>query len=201
MADKHSETKQPSVSEQSTTPVNERPLIADLAQRLRGLRLGRRIRRLRILDLIIIGVIVAAAIGGLLFLGRQTVLSRESASARVVTDEVVANIARQNTAAIRSLGTKQFQSEFDKADLTKQLRQFAVLYGKVTPAVDGRLITNNSKRQYVAITYRYDLLKVPFYVRVDVTKPAGGKQWQVQAISTGVPGSSDNTSSPNTQSI
>ena len=200
MTEPHSETKQLNVAER---PADERSIIADLAQRLRGLHLGRRVRRLRIPDLIVIGVIVAAAIGGGLFLARQTALNRESADARNFTDQVIANIAHQDTAAIRRQGTKQFQSEFDKADLTKQLRQFAVLYGNVKPAVDGRLITNNSQRQYAAITYRYDLLKVPFYLRVDVVKPAGSKQWQVQAISTGVPPAPDDSTdqTTNTQSV
>lgn len=199
MTDTHSAAKQTDVLKQPTSAVDERPRIADLAQRVRNLHL---IRRLRIADLIVIGVIVVAIIAGLLFLARQTALNRESADARSLTDQVVANIAHQDTAAIRAQGTKDFQSQFDKADLTKQLRQFAVLYGKVKPAVDGRVISNSSKRQYVAITYRYDLLKVPFYLRVDVTKPAGSKQWQVQAISTGVPPAPDDGSGQtSTQSV
>lgn len=199
MTEIQSEAKQPRVLGRTAGRADERPMITDLAQRVRNLHL---VRRLRIADLIVIGVVVVAIIAGLLFLARQTALSREAANARAVTDQVVADIAKQDTAAIRRHGTKDFQSQFDKADLTKQLRQFAVLYSKVKPAVDGRVITNNSKRQYVAITYRYDLLKVPFYLRVDVTKPAGSKQWQVQAISTGVPPAPDDgTDQTSTQSI
>ncbi len=163
--------------------------LADLA------RLSRRfVRRLRPLDLLIIGVFVAALIGGAMFLLHQTVLNREYVAAKAVTDQVVNSIAAQDTATIRRLGTKQFQSDFDKANLNSQLRQFAAVYKDAKPVVDGRLITNNSKRQYLAITYRYDLLKVPFYVRVDVVKPAGSSQWQVQAIGTGHPSAPDDGS-------
>jgi hypothetical protein len=57
------------------------------------------------------------------------------------------------------------------------------MYGDTTPTIDRQIVANNDRGQHVAIIYKYNKLKVPFYVRIDVTKAPNNDKWQLQALS------------------
>jgi hypothetical protein len=154
---------------------NEKPRILDAAKKA---------RKLHPLDIIALAVLaIVIVIIAAIFIG-HTVKNHEIGSAEVVSHKVVASIASQNTARIRSLGSKDFQASFDKVNLSSQLKNFAAIYSKVTPAVDSTSVINSNRQQYVTVVYRYDLLKIPFYIQVNVTKPKGSTTWYVTSIST-----------------
>lgn len=146
--------------------------------------------RVRWTDVVIFGVIVIVIIGMAVFIVNKLSLKHEVSQARVVTDKVVADMAKQNTAAIRSLGNKQFQTDHTAAELDSALTfktsppiKFSELYGDTKPTVDQQIVANNARGKHVVIIYRYDKLKIPFFVRVDTIQTPGSNAWQLQALS------------------
>jgi hypothetical protein len=141
-------------------------------------------------DVAIFGVIIIiiAVLGSTII--HKLNLKHEVAGAKPVADKVVNAMATQNTAAILALGDKKFQADHTATELGSHLTfqtsppiTFAAMYGDSKPAVDGEIVSNDSKAQHVVVIYRYDKLKVPFYVRVDTIKPANSQKWYLQALS------------------
>ena len=140
---------------------------------------------------VLIFVIIAGVIVGLTsFIVHRLSLKHEVSDAKVVSDKTLAAMAKQNTAAIHALGDKSFQAHHTASELDDALTfkttppiKFSEMYGKAKPVVDIQSVANNAKGQHVATIYRYDDLKVPFYVRIDTIKPPQAKQWYLQALS------------------
>lgn len=156
-------------------------------------------RKIRISDIIVFAIIIIVVISLVVFIFGRLNLKHEVAQAKVVSGKVVAALAKQDTKTIRALGDKQFQAKNSAASLNTALTfhdqnstaiKFADLYGDATPTVDRQIVANNSRGKHVAIIYRYNKLKVPFYVRVDVGQDPGSSTWTLQALSA----SSDETS-------
>lgn len=158
-------------------------------------------RRLKVrpTDVIVFAIIIAIIASLSVFIINRLSLKHEVSQARNVADKVVADLAKQDTTGIRALGDKSFQAKNSAASLSTALTfhdqngtaiKFADLYGDATPTVDQQIVANNSRGQHVAIIYRYDKLKVPFYVRVDISQAPGATAWTLQGLSA----SSDETS-------
>ncbi|HSX30775.1 MAG TPA: hypothetical protein VLE99_02560 [Candidatus Saccharimonadales bacterium] len=146
--------------------------------------------RLKVTDLVVIAGTVLVCAGLVLFMLHRLALKHEVADAKVVANQVVANMAQQNTNAIRKLGDKKFQADHTAAELDSDLTfktsppiSFATLYGTAKPTIDVQIVANNDRGQHVVIIYRYDTLKAPFFVRIDTIKPPHDSQWHLQALS------------------
>jgi len=147
-------------------------------------------RKLKISDIVIFTVLAVVIILLTVTLVSKLNLKHEVAQAKVVADKVVHDMSKQNTAGIRALGDKKFQADHTAAELSTALTfkttppiTFSQLYGDSKPTVDRQIVANNSRGQHVAIVYRYDKLKVPFFVRIDTIKAPGTAQWHLQALS------------------
>jgi len=180
---------------------HERSRLADIIRKLRGMHT---------LDILALCVLAALFIGaGAVWLHHQA-LNHELASAQEVTDQVIAAMAKQDTAAVVKLGTKQFQQQNTAKSLSDHLTAtdtdgtkitFAQLYGDVKPHIDQRIVKNSAAGQYVAVEYKYTKLKVAFYVRVDVLKTPGAKAWHLTALNTTQDETTDSAQPASTQSI
>jgi hypothetical protein len=151
-------------------------------------------RRLAVrpLDVIVIAVITIVVIALVIFIIGRLSLKHEVSQAKTVSDKVIAALATQNTGTIRSLGDKKFQAKNSAASLSSALTfhpenskpiTFAQMYGDSTPTVDRQIVANNKTGQHVAIIYRYDKLKVPFFVRIETAKMLGSNIWTLQSLS------------------
>lgn len=147
-------------------------------------------RKLKISDIIVFAVLAVVIIVLIMTILSKLSLKHEVTQAQVVSDKVISYMAKQNTTAIRTLGDKNFQSDHTASELSTALTfkttppiTFAALYGDAKPTVDQKIVTNNTRGQHVVIIYRYDKLKVPFFVRIDTIKAPGDSQWHLQALS------------------
>lgn len=147
-------------------------------------------RKLKISDIVIFAVLTGVIILLAVTLIGKLNLKHEVAQAKTVADKVVSDMAKQNTAGIRALGDKKFQADHTATELSTALTfkttppiTFAAMYGDSKPTVAERIVANNSRGQHVVIIYRYDKLKVPFFVRIDTIKTPGAGAWHLQALS------------------
>jgi len=155
--------------------------------------------RVRPFDIIAFTIIIIVIVSMSVFIVNRLRLkhnveavNREAASAKVVTSKVIDDLAKQDTAAIRALGDQSFQAKNSAESLDAALTfhpensspiKFSELYGDSKPTVDQQIVANNTRGQHVALIYKYDKLKVPFYVRVDVSKTPNSDTWTLQALS------------------
>ena len=144
-----------------------------------------------IVAIVVVGIIIVVLSWTII---SKLSLKHEVTQAKVVTSQVVAALAKQDTKTIRSLGDKSFQAKNSAASLNDHLTAtaqdgtkvtFAQLYSDAKPSIDSQVVANNSTGQHVAITYRYDKLKAPFYVRIEVAKTTGSTKWTLQSLSAG----------------
>ena len=156
---------------------------------LEGVKKPRRKLGIKPKDIIIFLVIVAVIVGLTMVLLNKLQLKRDVAGAKIITDQVIADIPKHNGAAVRKLGNAKFQSTHTDATL---LRQFAALdlvtVGK--PVLVDQIRSAGSKGTTVFMVYRYPphLANQPFYISVAVTKKAG-TGWLLTNLS----GSADET--------
>lgn len=155
--------------------------------------------KVRPTDIIIFAVIIVVVVSLSVFIVKRLTLKHEVAGAETVSSKVIADLSKQDTAGIRALGDKSFQTKNSAKSLDTALTfhdqdgtaiKFSDMYGDTTPTVDKQIVANNSRGKHVAIIYRYNKLKVPFYVRVDVLQAPNSSKWTLQGLSA----SSDETS-------
>jgi len=149
-------------------------------------------RILKISDMIILGILLIVSVVLVVTIVNRLNLKHEVNAAKATTDKVVAALAKQDTKTIRSYGDKSFQAKNTAETLNAHLTfrpegsdpiTFGAMYGDSKPTVSRQIVANTSTGQHVAIIYEYSKLKVPFYVRVDVTKAPNSDKWQLQALS------------------
>jgi hypothetical protein len=143
---------------------------------------------------IIIAMIVTVLvllIGGItIAVGRHQLVKNQEAAAKVVADKVIADMGKQDTAAILKLSDSKFQKQYTAKELSDKLTfnyqanplKFGEVYGNYKPKVNRSIVANNSAGQHTGFIYVYDKLKVPFYVRLDLTKAPGSDQWKLNAL-------------------
>jgi len=153
---------------------------------------AKRRRKVRVTDVIFFAIIAVVIISLSVFIANRLKLKHEVSDAKVVANQVIADLAKQDTAGIRSLGDKQFQAKNSAASLNAHLTAtdvngtkitFAQLYGGTTPTIVQQIVANNSRGQHVTLIYEYNALKAPFFVRVDTAKAPGSDKWTLQAFS------------------
>jgi hypothetical protein len=156
---------------------------------LETIKTPKRPLRLRWSDVAIFAVMIAGATGASIYLISHTHKDHEISAAEQLSTQVVTALSKQNTTALRSLGDKTFQASNSASSLDNQLRfkttppiTFAAMYGDTKPTVDLHVVLNNARGQHVVFIYRYDKLKVPFYVRIDTIKPPHDAHWHLQAL-------------------
>lgn len=152
----------------------------------------RRRPKLKITDIIIFSIILIVIVVLSVTIISKLQLKHEVSQAKAVSDKVIAAMSKQDTAAIRSLGDKKFQAKNSAASLNSALTfrpadsepiTFSNLYGDSKPSVADQIVANNSTGKHVAIIYRYDKLKVPFFVRVETAESKGATNWTLQSLS------------------
>ncbi len=143
-------------------------------------------------ELAFLAVIIIASAALALHLVSTTHTNQEIHDAKQLGGQVVTALAKQNTAKLRSLGDKDFQTNNTASKLDSELTfkttppiTFGAMYGDTKPTIDIHMALNNVRGQHVVFIYRYDKLKVPFYVRVDTIKPPHSTHWYLQALSAG----------------
>jgi hypothetical protein len=118
-------------------------------------------------------------------------LKHEVSQGTTLSDKAVSAMEKQDTTSLRALGTKQFQADNTAVELSTKLTfqadkpiTFAQMYGKDGKrSIDQQTAVNNSRGQHVVVIYRYSKLKVPFFVRIDTTKPPASDKWYLQSFS------------------
>lgn len=145
--------------------------------------------RVRWTDIAIFAAIIAVATGLSIYGLDRASKKREITAARQLSTQVVAALAKQNTAKLLALGDKNFQKTNTASKLSDQLTfkttppiTFAAMYGDSKPVIDTHMLLNNARGQHVVFVYRYDKLKVPLYVRIDTIKPPHDNRWHLQAL-------------------
>jgi hypothetical protein len=116
--------------------------------------------------------------------------NHEVSQGTALSNKVVSSMEKQDTAALRALGTKQFQAIHTAAELYDKLTfkttppiTFAQLYGKNGKrSIVSQTVVNNSNGKHVIVLYRYDKLKVPMYVRIIALEPNGSSHWYLQQL-------------------
>lgn len=138
----------------------------------------------------IVVTVIIVALGWTIY--SKLSLKHEVNEAKVVTSKVIAALATQDTEAIRKLGDKSFQDKNSADSLNKNLTAtaedgspvtFSELYGETDPTIHRQRVANNAAGQNVNIIYKYDSLKIPFYVSIDVNKAPRETQWKLQSLS------------------
>lgn len=145
---------------------------------------ARRRFKLKISDLIIFGVLIVAIIGLSYFIITKLQLKHDVQSARVISDKVVADIAKRDGAAARKLGNAKFQSTYSDATLTSQFKAIE-LVTRARPSVAGQTVSHGKSGKTVLILYKYPakLANTPYYVQVSVSEQSG--KWALTNISGG----------------
>lgn len=129
---------------------------------------------------IIIFTVVLAVIAVLAFtLISKLSLRHDVASAKVVASKTISDLQKRDGAAARTLGDKDFQSKNSSADLTALFKKIERATLK-QPSVDRQTYYKDKQGKIVFFIYRYDTLKVPFFVRVGVSQENG--TWLLSSI-------------------
>ena len=104
---------------------------------------------------------------------------KEVAGARVVSDKAILALQARSGAAARKLGTKTFQSTYTDKQLTDQFKAIEAATG-APPKLEIHMVRNSESSDNVYFIYKYDRLKVPYYVRTLVIKQSN--TWQLSNI-------------------
>ena len=140
-------------------------------------------RKIHPMDVIGFSVVAVVIVVLSITLNSKLNLKHEVANAQVPADKVAHDIAVNNVADARKLANKGFLADpSNTASMSKFFKSMSEIYSKTTPTVAAKIVGNNATGQNVAFVYEYDRLKLPYYVRIDVVKPAGSSTWQLRAI-------------------
>jgi hypothetical protein len=146
----------------------------------------KRTRRLKIKisDLVVFAVLIAAIIGLSYFIITKVQLKRDVTSARHISDQVITDIQKRDGAAARRLGNAKFQSTYSDSTLTSQFKAIELVTGS-KPTIAGQTVGNGKSGKTVLILYKYPakLASTPYYVQVAVTQQSG--KWLLTNISGG----------------
>lgn len=152
------------------------------ARKLPGLaKMRLRVRPIDIVAFIVFTIVVILLATTLI--GKLS-LKSEVASAKPTADRVIFDIAKQDATDAHSLANKKFQSQYSVAELQAHFKPISEIYAKTPPVVVMQNVSDNSKAQNAAFIYEYTRLKVPFYIRVDVSKVHGSSTWQLVGLTT-----------------
>lgn len=149
-------------------------------------------KKIKLFDIVALAlVVIVIVVLAMTLIGKLT-LKHEVSQAKAVSDKVVLALAKQDTTAIRSLGDASFQKKNSASSLNTALTfqptdstsavTFGNLYGDSKPTIAHEIVGNNSRGKHVAMIYRYDKFKVPFFVRVNVGT-SGNSSWALQGLS------------------
>jgi len=139
----------------------------------------RRSRRLKASDIIIFGVILVVIVVLVATIIGRLSLKHEVSAAQAVSDKVISRIAHDDAAGVRALADQKFQHDHSATELAPLLKPISQIYGQTTPTIDQQIVANTKKAQNVVFVYKYNRLKLPFYVRVTISKPKGNNAWQL----------------------
>jgi hypothetical protein len=131
-----------------------------------------------IISLLVVAVLIAAS---LITLHKIDVAhqQKEVAGARAVSDKAILAVQARNGAAARKLGTKSFQSTYTDKQLTDQFKAIEVATS-APPKLEIHMVRNSASSDNVYFIYKYDQLKVPYYVRTLVVRQ--NDTWQLSNI-------------------
>lgn len=132
------------------------------------------------LNELILGVIFIAVVVFLAtMLISNLVLKNDVNNAKAVSNQVVADINKRDGAAIRALGSPEFQRQYTAASLTQGFTAVEVATYKM-PSLDQQIVVDTPDGRDVYFIYKYSALKVPFYVRTDIEHRSN--HWYLTAI-------------------
>lgn len=117
-----------------------------------------------------------------LFLGIRQARKHEIADARTTADHLITLIDHGEAAKLHQAGDTSFRKQNSAASLQPLLNPISQIYHDSHPKVDNTTVHNSGGAKHVTFVYRYDRLKVPFYVRVSVTEPAHASRWQLSGL-------------------
>lgn len=137
--------------------------------------------------LIIIGFIIVVVLL-VVFLIHKLQLKREVASATVVTNQVIDDLAKRDGAAARNLGNAKFKSTYAASTLTQQFKAIELVTSE-KPTIDQQAASSGKSGKTVVVVYKYPkkLAGQSFFVGVAVTQMNGSHSWQL----TNITGSAD----------
>jgi hypothetical protein len=130
--------------------------------------------KIKISDIIVFAIIIAAIVGLSAFLINRLTLKHDVNSAQVVADKTIDDLQKRDGTAARKLGSPTFQKTYSAAALTKQFQTIEVATLKPPKLERTFTFDSPSKGRTVFFVYKYTALKVPFYIRVGVGKQTGG---------------------------
>jgi hypothetical protein len=128
-----------------------------------------------IVTVIFVGIVVALAI----VLVREITLRHDVTNARAVSSKVVNDVKTRSGTAMRSLGSPTFQRTYTASALTKQFNSVKIATLK-TPTLDQQIVVDTPDGRNIYFIYKYNALKVPFYVRTTIEHRSG--HWYLTAV-------------------
>lgn len=134
-----------------------------------------------------IGVIVAVLVVGILAallatsIASELSTKRNISGARVVSDKVVAAIAKRDGGAARKLGNAKFQSMYTDKQLSQQFRAIEPVTSHDRNLYREALV-DKDKTKTALIFYQYPTKDLAYYIRIAVAKDAKTGQWQLTDI-------------------
>ena len=137
-----------------------------------------RLNKWNVLGLIVVGILIAGSAFALYKLN-STHQQKEVAAAQVVSDKAIAALQKRNGADARKLGTKKFRTTYSDKQLTDQFKAVEVATTGA-PKLDVRIRKNTSSGKNIYFIYKYDRLKVPYYVRTLIVEDSGN--WRLSNI-------------------
>lgn len=139
--------------------------------------------RLKMSDLLIVGVVALAIMGVVMITLSNLGTKRDVSNAEIVTDKVIAAIAVHDGAGARKLGTAKFQSAYTSAALIQQFGALdLVTVGTPTVYSATRSVGAKGKTVFVIYAYPPHLANQPFYVGITAVQ-SGNNPWQLTHIS------------------
>lgn len=109
----------------------------------------------------------------------QAKLQQATKEARVVSDKAIDGLQQRDGASVRKLGSKKFQSTYTDKELTTQFKSIEVATSEA-PHIQERFTRDSSSGQVIYFVYKYNTLKVPYYVRTAMINESG--QWRLTHI-------------------
>lgn len=130
-------------------------------------------------ELIIGALFIVVVVVLVITLINRLALKRDVSNAQKVSNEVIADIGKRNGAAIRSLGSPDFQRTYTATSLTQGFQSVEIATLK-TPTLVDQIVADTPSGRDVYFVYAYTALKVPFYVRTGIEHRSG--HWYLVSI-------------------
>ena len=130
-------------------------------------------------ELIIGALFVVVVVILVVTLISKITIKRDVSNAQAVSNEVIADIGKRDGAAIRSLGSPDFQHSYSATSLTQGFESVEIATLK-TPKLVDQIVADDANGRDVYFIYEYSALKVPFYVRTGIEQRSG--HWYLFSI-------------------